>query len=588
MNKGKNKKKYLILLVGVVLYTILVGVLVWNRDRFVRVVQEAPVVSDMLETQQQPLIDPERKFSVFDNTVEYAALGQNGRYVASEDVEIRDTDKEDIMIKYALPELERMSEEDSKKITHNLQALKRTEALGINTKEIFTPEYNWKEEYNTSLKVIEDSIAFEETVDFNGTRASELNVFLRNCREQTVNIAVKEIILDETINVPANVSLVGHDTTLKGDADLMYAMKLEDVNNVSISDMEFSGGYRFGIYIINSRNILVWNNQITNAGTKALCVMGENEYIHVVNNTATDNMDGAFLFNGDISHCIIQGNSIYQNMGAGNMSAGIVLSGIPVQNLYDTNNPEADAYLYEVLDAPHDIVIKNNLVQGNHSSGIYSYAGYKNYIIDNSIEDNEKEGLCLDYGTIGTYVANNNIYRNGNRDRQTDEDLVRDFIVEIGRMEDGTSKAKLPGMSLDNAAYNIVMANNVSYNYGSGIKMVRSGYRNLLFGNIIKDNNAGGNDFCHGYGIELGYASKPDVPFKGLDFTADYENIIARNTISGFHYSGIFLAEEDYCNDLIDNIVMDGTEFAIENHSTYFNSAVGNTVNRNNLDFDNY
>ena len=118
--------------------------------------------------------------------------------------------------------------------------------------------------------------------------------------------------------------------------------------------------------------------------------------------------------------------------------------------------------------------------------------------------------------------------------------------------------------------------------------MVRSGYRNLLFGNIIKDNNAGGNDFCHGYGIELGYASKPDVPFKGLDFTADYENIIARNTISGFHYSGIFLAEEDYCNDLIDNIVMDGTEFAIENHSTYFNSAVGNTVNRNNLDFDNY
>lgn len=588
MNKEKNNKKYLLLLVGVALYTILVAVLVCNRDRFVRVVQDAPVVSDILEAQQQPLIDPERQFAVFDNTVEYAAPGQSGCYVASEDVVIRDTDKEDIMIKFALPKLERMSEEDSEKITQNLQALKRTEVLDINTKELFTPEYNWKEEYNTSLKVIEDSIAFETAVEFNGTKASELNAFLQDCSEKTVNIMAKELVLDETINVPANVSLVGHDTTVKGDVDLMYAMKLEDVNNVSISDLIFSGGYRFGIYIINSRNVLVWNNQITNAGTKALCVMGKNEYIHVVNNMATDNMDGAFLFNGDIAHCIIQGNSIYQNMGAGNMSAGIVLSGIPVQNLYDTNNPEADVYLFEVLEAPHDIVIKNNLVQGNHSSGIYSYAGYKNYIIDNSIEDNEKEGLCLDYGTIGTYVADNNIYRNGNRDRQTDEDLVRDFIAEIGRMEDGTSKAKLPGMSLDNAAYNIVMANNVSCNYGSGIKMVRSGYRNLLFGNIIKDNNVGRNDFCFGYGIELGFARKPDVPVKGLDFTADYENIIARNTISGAHYSGIFLAEEDYCNDLIDNIVMDGTEFAIENHSTYFNSAVGNTVNRNNLDFDNY
>ena len=155
-------------------------------------------------------------------------------------------------------------------------------------------------------------------------------------------------------------------------------------------------------------------------------------------------------------------------------------------------------------------------------------------------------------------------------------------------MEDGTSKAKLPGISLDNAAYNIVMSNSVSYNYGSGIKMVRSGYRNLLFGNIVDDNNVGRNDFCFGYGIELGFASKPDLPVIGLDFTPDYENIIARNTINGSHYSGIFIAADVYCNDLIDNIVMDGTEFAIENHSTYFNSAVGNTVNRNNLDFDNY
>ena len=587
MKKGTNKKKLYLCLGGFVLYAILVSVLVGNRDRFTRPVTEESVVNET-EVTPAPLIDPDRQFDVFDNTVEYAAPGQGGRYVASEEVLVRDTDKEDILNRFALPSLERMSEEDSAKMTKNLQALKRVEVLGIDTKELFTPEYNWKKEYNTSLKVVEDSIAFENEVEFTGTKTSELNVFLKDLSEQTVIITAKELVLDETIHVPANVSLVGNDTTIKGDADLMYAVQLEDVYNVSISDLTFSSGYRFGIYIINCRNVLVWNNRITNAGTKALCVMGKNEYIHVVNNTATENADGAFLFNGDISHCIIQGNSVYQNMGAGNMRAGIVLSGMPIQNLYDTNNPEVDVYLYELTEAPHDNVIKDNIIQGNHSSGIYSFAGYRNYIIDNTIEDNEKEGMCLDFGTVGTYVAKNTICHNGNRDRQTDDDLVRDYIAEIGRMEDGTSKAKLPGISLDNAAYNIVMSNSVSYNYGSGIKMVRSGYRNLLFGNIVDDNNVGRNDFCFGYGIELGFASKPDLPVIGLDFTPDYENIIARNTINGSHYSGIFIAADVYCNDLIDNIVMDGTEFAIENHSTYFTSAVGNTVNRNNLDFDNY
>lgn len=588
MEKKTSKKKYVIALCVFIIYTAVVAGLVLNKDKFVKPVQEEQTETKVEET-QEPLIDPERQFESYDNAEEYAISGQEGLYVDSEDVIIKEEDKQHLMKKYDLPALERMSAEDTEKFTKNLQALKRTETLGIDIDALFTPEYNWKAEYNSSLlQVKEKKIKTEESTVFEGNKASELNAFLQKCGKKTVDITAKEIELDETIHIPSDLSIQGNGTVLKGNTGLMYALQMENVENVSVSGLTFNGGYRFGIYIINSKNVLIWNNKITNAATKALCVMGANEYIHVINNTATANTDGAFLFNGDIAHCIVQGNSIYQNMGAGNMSAGIVLSGIPVQNLYDTNNTEAEVYLYEVLEAPHDMVLKNNLIQGNHSSGIYSYAGYRNYIIGNSIEDNEKEGLCLDYGTIGTYVSDNNINRNGNRDRQTDDDLVNDFISEIGRVEDGTSKAKLPGMSLDNAAYNIIMANNVSYNYGSGIKMVRSGYRNLIISNIVKDNNAGGNDFCFGYGIELGYASKPDVPFKGLDFTADYENIIARNTISGFHYSGIFLAEEDYCNDLIDNIVMDGTMFCIENHSQYFNSAVGNTVNGDNLEFPNY
>ena len=55
--------------------------------------------------------------------------------------------------------------------------------------------------------------------------------------------------------------------------------------------------------------------------------------------------------------------------------------------------------------------------------------------------------------------------------------------------------------------------------------------------------------------------------------------------ISGAHYAGIFLAEGSYCNDLIDNVVMDSEFFSVENHSLLYNSSVGNTVNTGVLDY---
>ena len=63
-------------------------------------------------------------------------------------------------------------------------------------------------------------------------------------------------------------------------------------------------------------------------------------------------------------------------------------------------------------------------------------------MINNVIEDNEKEGMCLDYGTFGTYVSANTVQRNGERNRQTDEDLEADFILGLGRLADGSSTAK--------------------------------------------------------------------------------------------------------------------------------------------------
>lgn len=78
----------------------------------------------------------------------------------------------------------------------------------------------------------------------------------------------------------------------------------------------------------------------------------------------------------------------------------------------------------------------------------------------------------------------------------------------------------------------------------------------------------------------MGHASTPDEPVKGLDFTASYENIVCRNIVTGSNYAGVFLAEGSYCNDVFDNTILGSEWFAIECHSTMFNSMPNNTMDQ--------
>ncbi len=530
---------------------------------------------------------PDREFPMVENNYEYATAAQVGLYAVSNELDLYAEDTENILNRYNLPELERMEDTDAEEKMSGLQVLRRIEELDIDIEEIMTPEYGWKSVYNDSITQLMTALDFDEEISFEGTKASELNEFLadKSNSGKYVNICSDEILLDETIVIPSNVILDGNGVNIASqDEEAEYAILVENAENIGIYNINLTGGFGQGIYVITSNHVLIYGNEITNATYKAVCVMGENSYINLVNNSIHDNGNGAVFYDGSISNCILQGNSIYQNRGTRNLTAGIVFSAMYVEDIYTPYNTFLDEYLYEQTEAPHHNVLKDNLIQGNYSSGFYCDGGYINYVIDNIIEENEKEGMCLDYGTFGTYVSGNLIRENGNRNRQTDEDLTADFILEWGRLEDGSSKAKLPGLSIDNSAYNIIYNNSICDNSGSGVKMVRSGYRNLILSNVIADNNRGMSEAYHGFGVELGYAVEPDEPVIGLDFTPDYENIIARNVITGIHSSGIYLAADTYCNDIIDNIIAD-CEYAVENHSSYFNSAVGNSTNVPCLDF---
>lgn len=585
MNNRNKKKKYRIIAVVAVLYLALVaGILA--RDKILNIVPQ----SSMLKTSEQDTTAEDKKKAEeakaaleAEKKDNYNKVMQSLTYdIDTAPMKIDEADCVSIIKENNLPSLSRMSEEDTKKYMSELQVLKKIEKLGIDPAQFEMPELNWKNTYNTVDNTINNRTKYQNDVRFNGSTASELNALIATSDSAYITIESDKIILDETINLKSDIGINASKTEfVPGSMVIDKAVMAEDCDNISLDYFKLeNGGYNYALYIIRTNNFSIKGCTFSKSTYKGLVVMGTCTNFVMLDNNVTYNGNGGVFLNGNISNGIIKNNDIEENYGTRNLTAGMVMTSMTIDDYYTAYNEFKDEHLYDLLDTPHDIVLYQNRVQRNNSSGVYSDGAYNIYIIENIIYKNEKEGMCLDYGTFGAYVHNNVVRQNGGRFRQTDEDLEADFVTSFGRLEDGSSPAKLPGISIDNSAYNIILNNNVNQNYGSGIKSVRSAYRNVIMENTVSDNNYGENEKFHFFGIEIGHASTPDEPVIGLDFTASYENIVCRNVVTGPDYAGVFLEIESYCNDVFDNVIMGSEKFAIECHSTLFNSIVNNTLNQ--------
>lgn len=501
---------------------------------------------------------------------------------AEEYVSLLDTDSQSLTERYALPALERMTQSDTESLIAPLQVIQRIQTLGIDPATFDTPEANWKNLYNSVMTRLAPLATAEtaQAVNFTGSSLAELNDFLAANPGSTVEVISPALVMDATLVVPTGTILHGNGVVLTpGNETLDKAIVLDQAENAAVTGFVINGGCNYGVYVKNSSSFYLADLDVSNVSLKGLCVMGENTGFALVNNSIHENQNGAIFLNGEISNGVIEGNRIENNSGARNLTAGLVLCSMPIEDIETSYNPFPDEMLYDILQSPHQLVVRGNTVAQNHSSGIYSESGYLNYYVENTIYKNEKEGMCLDYGSFGNYITGCEIRQNGGRNRMSDEDLEADFILDQGRMADGSSPAKLPGISLDNTAYNTIYGNIVRDNYGSGIKAVRSAFSNTILCNQIIDNNRGASDTFHFFGIELSTDLNADEAVQGLDFTPCYENIIARNTISGGHYAGVFMGEDAFMNDIFDNTFMDCTDWAMESLSEKYNSTLNNMAN---------
>lgn len=579
MKKRRNKKR--IIIAAVIVYLAVIGIVaVWESGRQKPANPDTAAAQEEAYNRKKAVIDAQEKAEqqAYDKAVQLLDYD-----VDSAAMKISPSDCYSIMTANKLPALSRMAAEDSKKYMGNLQVLQKIEKLGIDTASFETPELNWKNVYNRVSDTMQKENTFSDKISFTGSTASQLNTLIAQSTDAYITIESSTVRMDEPISMKSGIALDAAGVTFTGSTDdrVAQAVIAEDCTNFALYNLNLTAGcYEYGIYIIRSNTFTIENCTISNALYKGLVMMGENKNFTIRNNTVSYNGNGAVFLNGNISNGIIAGNDVVDNYGTRNLTAGIVMTSMEIDDYYTAYNEFKDEHLYNLLDTPHDIVLYQNNVKHNNSSGIYSDGAYQIYIVENIIYQNDKEGMCLDYGTFGAYVSNNIVKENGGRLRQSDEDLEADFVTTFGRLSDGSSPAKLPGISIDNSAYNTIVNNNVTQNYGSGLKMVRSAYRNIIMENSVSDNNKGKSDDFHFFGIEIGHESTPDEPVKGLDFTASYENIVCRNIVTGSNYAGVFLAVESYCNDVFDNTILGSEWYAIECHSNMFNSMPNNIMDQ--------
>jgi parallel beta-helix repeat protein len=200
--------------------------------------------------------------------------------------------------------------------------------------------------------------------------------------------------------------------------------------------------------------------------------------------------------------------------------------------------------------SPYSIYLLNCTCSGNRKQGIYTDGAGRIRIIGCTIKNNECEGITFDNGSWLNEVRSCRISGNGRRGSQCNQELEHEDVLPMGFLEDGSSRAKLPGISLDNAGYCAVEDSLIEGNFGDGVKCVRSVYESTIARNRIAENNRGMNDLHHYFGVLLGAATRTN-PLQS-DFPSA-NNRVMENFILGPHYAGVYLGAGTRGNLIAEN-----------------------------------
>jgi parallel beta-helix repeat protein len=463
-------------------------------------------------------------------------------------------------------------------------------------------------------------VYLEDVSDYKVKDAGQ--VILVNCN----NITIENLDLSNTSGGIAlwktENSKISNNNVCNNNFDGIYLSYSS--NNNTITGNNVRNNNRDGIYLsYSSNNNTITGNNVRNNNRDGICLSYSSNNTITGNNVSNNNGEGIHLFyscnNNAIAGNVFVNDGLsvypfYQNTVEDNTvngkplvyledvsdykvkDAGQVIlvncNNITIENL-DLSNTDVGIMLWKTENSK----ISNNTVCNNNEEGIYlSYSSNYNTITGNNVRNNNRDGICLSYSSNNTITGNNVSNNGGNGIYLQDSNNNRITDNEASNNDNN-------GISLGSSNNNEIRNNSVNYNHYQGIGLWTSD-ENIIANNRVKNNtrgiylfwnssnnriisnNASKNEY---HGIALDTSNNNEIrnntansnnQYQGIGVWTSNENIIANNTAKNNGHSGILL-EESSKNIITDNRVKNNTRgiYLLKNSTN--NRIISNNASKN-------
>ena len=325
---------------------------------------------------------------------------------------------------------------------------------------------------------------------------------------------------------------------LNGSEGEGFFLHLDRCEDFLLESLEYLGGRSF-LLLSGCRRFSIRRIRCRQAEGVGMLLFDCHEF-DVQDCLFADNLGAGVVVAGQSGEGLIRGCRIRRSRGVFNCDAAIHLCHVSpsiewrdLPHAYHEPLPIAAK-----THLPEKIVIEENVLEGCRAQGLYLEGAVNTLVRDNLVVANNKEGICLDWGSCYNVVAGNSIVLNGERANLRQEEIDADFIADYPLLPDGSSSMKLPGVSLDNGGMNLLAGNRISANFGGGVKMVRSALFNVLRGNLFQGNELGANAYVASFPAVYFLAMEdPHLEFRHgerlLDFLPSIGNRLEGNRIVG-------------------------------------------------------
>jgi len=278
-----------------------------------------------------------------------------------------------------------------------------------------------------------------------GSVYSSTNATVPIQQDGNVYTFTDDILVYSFVIQRSNIIIDGAGFTLAGEGNI--GIDLTSMNKVTVKNVTLSGGFYYGIYLLQSSDITLTGNNIKDNGSGI-----------IVYNSTQNTISGNNITNNDIGIELISSpDNVFRDNSLNN-GYNFAVSGSARShfiNDIDVSNTINDKKVYYLVN-------ENNLVispDTHPDVGFLALVGCTNITVRNLELSNDTQGVLLAY-TTGSTIAQNTITNNYN------------------------------GILLYGASGNVVANNQIANNY-RGIQFSNSSNSNSISANEISDSSNG-------------------------------------------------------------------------------------------------